>query len=266
MRDVAITAGNYHAIESSPGYFGQAVNPVELGWLIAIAGCAGFVLMLRREATRTAAISWLLFAVVLLAPFVMRPFQPFRNLLPLVPLFCIAAAIALADLLDWARRGRPGWVSIVGAVALIGVSAASLAFSSIRSIRQRMLQRDTRIQAIDWLEQHATKRQTVLGITELAILPAEWKRIAAPVTVVSLLDAADLLERQRFDYVVTGDFDLRYSPAEGASAALMRFNEKVAPLAREAEFGAGPAFVVPYLWRTNDERITILRATPPTSD
>ncbi|MEY2585219.1 MAG: hypothetical protein QOD80_1245 [Verrucomicrobiota bacterium] len=267
MRDVAITAANYHAIESAPGYFGQAVSAAELGWLLSIAGCAGLVVMLRREETRTAAISWLLFAAVLLAPFVMRPFQPFRNLLPLVPLFCIAAAIALADLLDWARRGRPGWLSIVGAAALIGISTATLALSSFRPIRQRMVRRDTRIQAIDWLEQHATKRQIVLGIRELAILPAEWKRLAAPVTVVSLLDAPDLLERQRFDCVVTGEFDLRYAPDPNrAAAALVRLKEKVSALAREAEFGAGPVFVVPYLWRTNDERILILGAPAARSD
>ncbi|MEY2550867.1 MAG: hypothetical protein QOG12_1011, partial [Verrucomicrobiota bacterium] len=175
--------------------------------------------------------------------------------------------IALAELLDWARRGRPGWVSIVGAAALIGISTATLAFSSFRPIRQRMVRRDTRIQAIDWLEQHATKRQTVLGIRELAILPAEWKRLAAAVTVVSLLDAPDLLERQRFDYVVTGEFDLRYAPDPNrAAAALARLKEKVSALAREAEFGASPVFVVPYLWRTNDERILILGAPAARSD
>jgi hypothetical protein len=197
----------------------------------------------------------------------MRPFQPFRNLLPLVPLVCVAAAIALADLLDLARRRRPKWLWIGGAAAFIGISTATLAFSSVRPVWQRMVRRDSRTQAIDWLEQRVTKRQTVLGITELAILPAEWKRLAGPVTVVSLADAAGLLEHQRFDYVVAGEFDLRYAPDPGrASAALGRFQERVAPFVREAEFGTGPAFVVPYLWRSNDELIVILRANPAKSD
>ncbi|HEV2803837.1 MAG TPA: glycosyltransferase family 39 protein [Chthoniobacterales bacterium] len=267
LRDVATTAANYDAMKSSPGYFGQAIGSAELGWLMAIAGCAGFVLMLRRDATRTAAISWLVFAIVLLAPFVMRPFQPFRNLLPLVPLICVAAAIAFADLLDLARRGRPKWLWIGGAAAFIAISTATLAFSSVRPVWQRIVRRDSRTQAIDWLGERVTKRQTVLGITELAILPAEWKRLGGPVTIVSVAHAAGLLERQRFDYVVTGEFDLRYAPDPGrASAALGRLQERLAPFLREAEFGAGPAFVVPYLWRSNDERIVILRPAPAKSD
>jgi Dolichyl-phosphate-mannose-protein mannosyltransferase len=267
MRDVAITAANYHAMASSPGYFGQAISAAEIGWVIATTGCAGFIFMLRRETTGTAAISWLLFAVVLLAPFVTRPFQPFRNLLPLVPLVSIAAAVAFADVLDWTRRTRPKSVWIGAAALLIGISTATLAFSSVRAIHQRMVQHDSRIQAIDWLEQHVTKRQTVLAVRELAVLPDEWKRLAAPATVVSLLDAADLLERQRFDYVVTGEFDLRYAPEpDRASAALARFQESIAPLARETEFGSGPAFVVPYVWRSNDERIVILRAAAAKPD
>jgi 4-amino-4-deoxy-L-arabinose transferase-like glycosyltransferase len=267
MRDVAATAANYHAMNSSPGYFGQAVSSAELGWLSAIAGCAGTVLMLRRDATRTIAISWLVFASVLLAPFVMRPFQPFRNLLPLVPLVCVAAAIALADLLDSARRAQPKWLWLAGAAVLIGIATATLAFSSVRPVWQRMVRRDSRAQAIDWLEQRVTKKQTVLGITELAILPAEWKRLAGPITVVSLADAAVLLERQRFDYVVAGEFDLRYArDPDRASAALGRFQERVAPFLREAEFGTGPAFVVPYLWRSNDEWIVILRPASAKSD
>ena len=62
-----------------------------------------------------------------------------------------------------------------------------------------MQRSDTRVRAIDWLQQHATKDQTVLGLRQLAILPAEWKRLAAKATVISWFEAADLLERQRLD-------------------------------------------------------------------
>jgi hypothetical protein len=119
---------------------------------------------------------------------------------------------------------------------------------------------DTRIRAIDWLQRHATKETTVLGIRELAILPAEWKRIAANAIVVPLFEAADLLERQRFDFIVTGEFDLRYAPdPNGWSAYRDRWNAKTLPLPVEANFGQVVTPVVPYLWRTNDERILILR-------
>ena len=267
MRDVAITAANYYVIESSPGYFGQAVSTLELSWPLAIAGCAGVVLMLRRRPSRSMAISWLLFAMLLLAPFVTRPFQPFRNLLPLVPLFCIAAAIAFSDLLDWARQGKRRWLRATAAIALISGCTITLAFSLFHPLRQRMAQRDSRVQAIDWLQQHITGKQSVLGIRELAILPAEWRRLGATVTVVSLSEAAELPQRDRFDYVVTGEFDLRHAPdPEHASASLARWKQTIAPLAAQAEFGEGPAFVVPYLWRSNNERIVILQPTAAKSD
>lgn len=267
MRDVAVTAANYHVISSSPGYFGQAVSAFELGWPLALAGVAGVALMFKRASTRAAAISWSLFAVVLLAPFIGRPFQPFRNLLPLVPLFCIAAAIAFADLLDWARQGKLSSLRGVAALGLIAGCTITLAVSSFRPMRQRMFHRDSRIQAIDWLQQHATKQQTVLGVQELAILPVEWNRLAAKPTVVSWSDAAALLERGRFDYVMTADFDLRFAPdPDRAAASLARWKQLMAASMVEAQFGSGPAFVVPYLWRSNDERLVILRPNAAQKD
>lgn len=262
-RDVAITAGNYYVITSSPGYFGQAVSALELGWPLAIAAGVGFALMLRYRSTRSAAIAWLVFAVVLLAPFVTRPFQPFRNLLPLVPPFCIAAAIALSDLLDWAGQEKRQWWLRAATLALIGVCSATFALPLYQPIRQRITQSDSRVQAIDWLQRHAADKQTVLGIRELAILPAEWKRLAATTTVVSLFDVGDLPERDQPDYIVTGTFDLRYAAdAAAASASLERWKQKTASFVTAAEFGSAPAFVVPYLWRGNDERIVILRPAP----
>lgn len=261
LRDVAIIAGNYGVITSSPGYFGQAVSAIELGWPLTIAGGAGIVLMLRRRQTRTSASAWLLFAVVLLAPFVQRPFQPFRNLLPLVPIFCVAAAIAFSDLLDWAQQMKQRMLLTRAAAAVIAICTATLALPLYQPIRQRIAHSDSRIRAIDWLQRHVTEGQTVLGIRELAILPAEWKKLATAATVVSLLDVAESPDPERFDYVVTGEFDLRYAPdPAAASGSLARWKEKTALLVPAAEFGAAPAFVVPYLWRGNDERIVILRA------
>ena len=260
MRDIAVTSANYGIINSVPGYFGQAVSASELGWPLAIAGCIGIVLMFRENLTRWTALGWTLFAGLLLAVFVGRPFQAFRNLLPLVPPLCIAAAVAFSQLIDWARRGTHRWVRYAVTLALIGGCLVSTGFSSFRQVQQRMAHRDTRIQAIDWLQQHAGKEERVLGIRELAILPAEWKRIAANLTVVSWSEAADLLEREQFDYVVTGEFNLRYAPdADRLSAYLARWKERTAPFAVQADFGAVVTPIVPYLWRTNDERILILR-------
>jgi hypothetical protein len=267
MRDIAVTSANYDIINSVPGYFGQAVSVSELGWPLAIAGCIGSVLMFREKLTRWTALGWMLFAGLLLAVFVGRPFQAFRNLLPLVPLFCIAAAIAFSQLIDWARRGVRPSLRFGITVALLGACLVFLGFSSSRNVQQRMTHRDTRVQAIDWLQRHTRNEERILGIRELAILPAGWKRIAANLTVVSWTEAADLLEREQFDYIVTGEFDLRYAPdADRSAANLARWKEKTAPLSVQADFGAVVTPIVPYLWRTNDERILILRGSASRAD
>jgi hypothetical protein len=267
MRDIAVTSANYRIITSTPGHFGQAVSTSELGWPLAIIGCAGIVFMYRQQATRWTAVGWLLFAVLLLSVFVGRPFQAFRNLLPLVPPLCIAAAIAFSQLIDWARRGMHSGLRLATAITLIAGCLVSLGFSSIEQVHRRMAHCDTRVQAIDWLQLHATKGEKVLGLRDLAILPAEWKRVAADVTVVSWLEAADLLEREQFDYLVTGDIDLRFTLDPGrTSAALARWREKTASLPVQADFGAVVTPVVPYIWRTNDERILILRNSPSRAD
>jgi hypothetical protein len=96
------------------------------------------------------------------------------------------------------------------------------------------------------------------------ILPDEWKRIAAGSTVVPWFEAAELLQRQHFDYIVTGEFDLRHaSDLNGWSAYLDRWKAKVSPLPVYADFGQIATPVVPYLWRTNDERILVLKGNVP---
>ena len=265
-RDLAVTSANYRIINSAPGYFGQAVLNSELGWPLAIAGCLGIGWMFRQKTTRSIALGWILFAGLLLAVLVGKPFQPFRNLLPLVPLLCIAAGIGFSHLIDWARQ-RPFSSPRLGAVvALICGCIVLSGFFSFRQVRQRMAHRDSRLQAIDWLRQHATNQDRVLGLRELAILPAEWRRLPAAVTVASWPETLDLLERERFDYVVTGEFDLRYATDPNRALAYReRWQAKISAMPVHAHFGQVVTQVVPYLWRTNDERILILKmkTNPP---
>ena len=193
-----------------------------------------------------------------------QSFRPFRSFLPLIPPLCVAAAIAFSHLIDWARRGSAPWPRVGLTILLIAGCVVSLGFSSFRQVQRRMAHRDSRVQAVDWLQQHATKEETILGIRELSILPAEWKRIAARSTVVPWFEASDLLERQRFDYVVTGEFDLRYaSDPKAWSAYRDRWKAKVSPLAVQANFGQVVTPIVPYLWRTTEERILILKGNVP---
>ena len=224
VRDIAGVAAHYRIIDSKPGYFGQAVGNLELGWLVVLAGCVGLVLMVRQKSTRSTIVGWCLFAATLLAPLIGKPFQPFRNVLPLVPPFCIAAAIAFAALIHWARREAHSPLRLIAAIVLAGAAVLSTALACFRPIEYRMTHRDSRLQAIDWLQQNAAKGERVLGVRELAILPAEWKRLDANTTVVPWCEALDLLERNQFDYVVTGEFDSRNAPDPGvASACLTRW-------------------------------------------
>jgi hypothetical protein len=242
----------YQTIHSEAGYWSTAFSAGEVGVLLMIAGLAGTIWMLWYAPMRRTALSWIAFGLLLVSAIVSSSFQPFRNVLPLVPPLCIAAAL----LFDRVRLASAPWIAPV----LVVVIGFSLGWPSAVYLRARIWHIDARVRAIEWLQQHAGKDQRVLGIRELAILPAEWKRVAANLTVVSWSDATDLLEREQFDYVVTGEFDLRYLPdADRWSAYLARWKERTAPLPVEASFGAVVTPIVPYLWRTNDERILILR-------
>jgi hypothetical protein len=95
------------------------------------------------------------------------------------------------------------------------------------------------------------------------ILPTEWKRIAAALQSFpgskrwSSSTAA-------LDYIVTGEFDLRYASDPNAWAAHRdRWQKRLAILPVQADFGEIATPVVPYLWRTNDERILILGGSMP---
>ena len=262
-RDILGNIRAYAEIPSSEGYFRQAISMSELGLPLLLAGLAGIILMLRRKETRGVTLGWLCFAALLIASFMGKSFRPFRSFLPLIAPLCIAAAITLSFLIDWARKRPHSWLRVWPTAALISLCLGSLGVSSFQQVQPRMAHKDTRIQAIDWLQKNAAKEKSVLGIRELAILPAEWNRIAARSTIVPWFEAADLLERQQFDYVVTGDFDLRYaSNPEAWSTYRARWMSKVASFPAQAEFGEVATLVVPYVWRTNDERIFVLKGSP----
>jgi hypothetical protein len=251
-REISGISRFYQTIHSDAGYWSMAFSAGEVGVPLMIVSLAGIIWMLWDAPTRRTVLGWIAFGVLLLSAIIFSSFQPFRNVLPLVPPLCIAAALLLGRI----RLASALWI-VPGVVVVIGLS---LGWSSAIYCRGRMSHVDARVRAIDWLQQHASKGDKVLGIRELAVLPSEWKRIAANSTVVSWTEAADLLEREHFDYLVTGEFDLRYLPDAGRwSAYLAHWKERTAPLPVEASFGAVVTPIVPYLWRTNDERILILR-------
>jgi 4-amino-4-deoxy-L-arabinose transferase-like glycosyltransferase len=263
-RDIVANVRAYNEIPFSGGYFVQAISTIELGVPLLLVGSVGIILMLWKAKRRTVALGWISFAALLMASYMGKSFRPFRSFLPLIPPLCIAAAIAFSNLIDWTRKGSRPLLGMGLTVVLISCCVVSLGLSSFRQVRQRMAHLDSRTRAIDWLQQHATKEASILGIGELMILPAEWKRIAARSTIVPWSEAADVLRRQRFDYVVTGEFDLRYViDPKDSSAYRDVWKERVSALGIEADFGQVATPVVPYLWRTNDERILILKGNVP---
>ena len=162
-RDILGNIRAYAEIPSSEGYFHQAISMSELGLPLLLVGLAGIILMLRRKETRGVTLGWFCFAALLIASFIGKSFRPFRSFLPLIAPLCIAAAIALSFLIDWARRGPHSWRAWPAA-ALITLCIGSLGFSSFQQVHRRMVHKDTRIQAIDWLQKNAAKEKNVLGI------------------------------------------------------------------------------------------------------
>lgn len=266
-RDVVENIRAYGQMGSAQGYIAQAISRSELGLPLLLAGLAGIILMLRYAKMRATAITWLLFGGVLIALFVNSSFRPFRSFLSLTPLLCIAAAIAFSGLIDWTLAKRPLWRRMALTVILVGGCIGSLAFSSFQQAEHRMAHKDTRIQAINWLQGQAGKGATILAIRELFVLPTEWQRIAASVTVVPWLEAAEVLKQRQFDYIVTGEFDLRHSSDPTAVSDYRdHWDAQLKPLRILADFGRIPTPVVPYLWRTNEERILIWKGTGKTDD
>jgi len=249
VKELSAQARFYQSIRSEHNYLGALLSSSEVGVILFLGGCAGLAWMIMRRPTRTTTLSWLAFAVMLLITVGWTSFQPFRNLLSLVPLLCIALAFLFVQM------------SRTAALIAVGfLCAAQLALATTKQLRVRLSQTDARIEAVDWLRQHAASDEKILGIRELAILPSEWQRLSPNAVVVSWFDAADLLQQQAFDYVVTGDFDLRYAKDPPAWAAYRdRWLAGVATFSQAARFGSVPTPIVPYLWRTNDERIVILK-------
>jgi 4-amino-4-deoxy-L-arabinose transferase-like glycosyltransferase len=241
------------------GYFAQAISMPELGWPLLLAGCAGIGLMLRQKKTRIVAISWLLFGAIMIAPYAGKPFQPFRALLPLVPLVCIAAAVAFLEVILWARRKSLFNLHYGLAILLICGCIATLALSSFRQVHGRMAHQDSRVQAVDWLRQNMTNQQRGLAIKELSVLPSEWARIDAKITVVPWLEAAALLHSGAFDYLVGGDFDVRSDPWRSYGPA---WSHEISSFKVVATFGTVETAATLGFWRTNDERLIIYRIKP----
>lgn len=261
LRDIS---GFYNVLSSQVGYFGAALSPEELGIPLVVVGFAGIIFLLRGKASRPMISSWLVFAAFLIAVLITAPFQPFRNLLPLAPLICLAAALCLARghvglTSNLLRRRVHFWLAPIVAFFV----AISLAIATARDFRQHHDLVDSRALAIKWLRRHSNPSERILALEQLAIFPREWKQVPAAVTVASWFDAPKILAQEKFDYVVTSQFDLRFSnDPKRWTEQDERWTNDLEKFPRRAAFGHVPCFIIPGVWRTNDERIVILQTDP----
>ena len=256
VTELRAVADLYRTVRLPANYWQAALMNHELGTPLVVAGFAGFAFLLYKKSTRLMALSWLLFAMLLIAPLVGYVHQPFRNLLPLVPLLAIAAAILLS--------GAPGLLSrlffslplrVAGiAVALI-ISGLGLR-ESWNYARGRRTRVDSRVRAIDWLRDHTGATDRILGLRELIILPLEWRRVTGEVEEVSWFNFLERLRQKQFDYVVSGNI-------EAFDPGLKRLRDEWAaetanwPVA--VTFGRASTPIFPYYWRVPGQRIVILR-------
>lgn len=255
--DMGQTTALYKTLRAGPNYWVAALGSDELGLPLVVAGLAGIGLMLWRRSTRVIAMGWGVFAVVLLTPLIRLTFQPFRNVLPLVPLLCIAAALLFsAAAAAFAGRERFRTLRYVAPVVALLIALGAFV-ASIGEIRERLARVDTRVRAVDWLAAHTSERHSVLAIGELVVLPAEWERLKARVTVVPWVEALAALERERFDYVIGSEMNIEGTIEPHWASHLDAWNRTAAALPVVASFGQVPCPVYPYLWRTNDLRVIV---------
>ncbi|MFN2509399.1 MAG: ArnT family glycosyltransferase, partial [Chthoniobacterales bacterium] len=254
VRDMQRTGMLYKTLHLPPDYWPAALTQHELGIPLVVAGFGGILLMLRGQSTRLIALSWIVFAILLLAPLVGFRFQPFRNLLPLVPPFCVAAALLFTSL----QNVRGGWRwGHWGLLATGTLLAASAGQTSVGYVRDRLSRVDTRISAIDWLQRETQPMDSIVALRELAITPAEWKRLARQVKIIPWTKARETLRQERLHYFVGTEMNLQHTVEPDWPPYLDAWKRDVSALPVVASFGTVPNPVYPFLWRTNDQRIII---------
>jgi hypothetical protein len=229
----------------------QPLDRPEMGAVFLLWAALGWLAALRDRRTRATVLAWTLYAGLTGLLVSRYPFRPFRNILPLVPLACILAALLAVHLRE--RVPRRIWVD-AGAVLLAGLL---LLPGSLAYARGRAGLVDSRVQAVDWVREHARAGDAVLVSEELAIVRGELARLGGGAVVLEQDEARKRLRRRGgFPFVVTGAFagkagiGLPTLLAEGG--ALERYE-------LAARFGGETPGIGQ--WRGNRETVLIFRRT-----
>jgi hypothetical protein len=209
---------NDYDSKGGESYLSQLMRPEEVGWFFLAPALIGFVLLVANPRTRRFMGAWAAFALPLGAVALSQSFQPLRNLVPLLPVMAIAAAATLVAAGELVSRLAGRWVSspgplrlvegLVPAVAAAVVVVAMFAGGVQPFLADQLETTNSRVQAVDWLQQHTDEDDRVLIAEELGILPGELSRVPGDV-VVSPAAALEQLPASEatFDVVVAGPID-----------------------------------------------------------
>jgi len=168
----------------TPSYWDQAVRRAEwdlhferpeLGVTFFLLALAGVAVAIAVPRWRRDGIAWAVFAAVMVGFHASYAFQPFRHLLPVAALGCVAVG-ALAG---WVgeRLRRPLLVPAVAGALLVALFAPG----DVHYAAERARLRDTRSQAVDWLQRHREPGQGVLVERQVALAALDLRRLGGKV-------------------------------------------------------------------------------------
>jgi hypothetical protein len=247
----------YRTLRSPTSYWQQAfvraewdlpMEAAELGIVFTAWASTGAVLLARDRETRRFVIGAAVFTATLLAAHLGYPFQAFRNLLPLAGLACAAVGVAAALL---ARR-----LAQPRRVGLLAVTLLALLFgpADLRWAGEQSALRDSRLQAVDWVEARRRDGDSVLVQGELAVLPSELARLGAPTTAVPWAATRARALRGEPRFLLLGDLvdqaGVSVVPVADRRALRRRYRQR-------AVFGESIVSAQRWSWRGNRQRITV---------
>jgi len=232
----------------------QPLEHPEIGIAFLLWAGVGFVAAVADRRTRPTAIAWALYAGAAGLALASYPFRPFRNVLPLIPLACVLAALIVARVREKLPRRRM-WVDVAAAVlAVLLLLPASWSYA-----RGRAGLVDSRVQAMDWVREHAAGGDPqggdpqggdpILISQELAVVRSQVARLGDKGVVLPEQEARKQLRRH-------GGFAvLMTSPVTGLPDLVAAGGTRE-PYELAARFGETPGIGQ---WRGNRQVIFVYR-------
>lgn len=252
LADIRYEAHNY-TIYSTQSYWQKALDPTEMGILFIILAGFGLIVLLYQRKWKATVLGWLAFAVIITVFLLQFPIQEIRNILPLVPMGCISAGVLLSEI----SRYQPKFKL---SLLLIGIVCALLFTSSVfPNLKRQSETIDSRVHTVNWLATNVRSNDRVLIMEELAILPHELGRIRGDITIVPISEVISQLNTRNFRYLVLGSLDNYRTTIPKESQMLQEWKIYMKGVAGSVEFGTIPTPQEPYFWRTNNQKIIIIK-------